>query len=70
MDCSPPGFLPEEFSRQEYSGGLPRPPAGDLPDPGMELPSLVAPALQVGSLPLSHQGSPLLCTDAYNSREL
>ena len=25
-----------EFSRQEYWSGLPRPPPGDLPDPGME----------------------------------
>ena len=25
-----------EFSRQEYWGGLPFPPAGDLPDPGIE----------------------------------
>ena len=24
------------FSRQEYWSGLPRPPPGDLPDPGME----------------------------------
>ena len=31
---------------------------GDLPDPGIEPKSPVAPALQVDSLPLSHQGSP------------
>ena len=24
------------FSRQEYSGGLPFPPPGDLPDPGIK----------------------------------
>ena len=24
------------FSRQEYWSGLPRPPSGDLPDPGIE----------------------------------
>ena len=35
------------FSRQEYWSGLPCPPAGDLPDPGIELAS---PALQAGSL--------------------
>ena len=46
------------FSRQEYWSGLPRPPPGDLPDPGMAPPSPVAPALQVDSLPLSHQGKP------------
>ena len=28
------------FSRQEYWSGLPCPPPGDLPDPGMELASL------------------------------
>ena len=44
-------------SRQEYWSGLPCPPPGDLPDPGTEP---TAPALQAGSLPLSHQGSPLL----------
>ena len=33
------------FSRQEYWGGLPCPPAGDLPDLGVEPPSLMGPAL-------------------------
>ena len=36
-----------EFSRQEYGSGLPFPPLGDLPDPGMEHGS---PALQADSL--------------------
>ena len=40
--------------RQEYWSGL-CPPPGDLPDPGIKPGS---PALQVDSLPLSHQGSP------------
>ena len=40
--------LSMEFSRQEYWSGLPCPSPGDLPDPGMELISLVFPAL-VGS---------------------
>ena len=39
--------LSMDFSRQEYWSGLPFPPPGDLPDPGME-PSF--PALQVDSL--------------------
>ena len=43
------------FSRQEYWSGLPCPPPGDLPTPGIKPRS---PALQVDSLPLSHQGSP------------
>ena len=35
------------FSRQEYCGGLPCPPPGDLPDPGIEPASPASPALQV-----------------------
>ena len=50
--------LSMRFSRQEYWSGLPCPPPGDLPDPGIEPTSPVAPALQAVSLPLSHQGSP------------
>ena len=38
--------------------GLPLPPPGDLPDPGIELVFLKSPALQADSLPLSHLGSP------------
>ena len=33
------------FSRQEYWSGLPRPPPGDLSDPGIEPTSLRSPAL-------------------------
>ena len=33
------------FSRQEYWSGLPCPPAGDLPNPGIESASLMSPAL-------------------------
>ena len=43
------------FPRQEYWSALPFPSAGDLSNPGIEPMSL---ALQVGSLPLSHQESP------------
>ena len=39
--------LSMEFSRQEYWNGLPFPPPGDLPDPGVEPRSL---ALQTDSL--------------------
>ena len=46
-------------SRQEYWSGLPCPPPGDLPNPGMEPASLGALVLQVESLLLSHRGSPL-----------
>ena len=33
------------FSRQEYWSGLPFPPPGDLPDPGIQLMSLISSAL-------------------------
>ena len=33
------------FSRQEYKGGLPCPPLGDLPNPGIEPASLMSPTL-------------------------
>ena len=48
------------FSRWEYWSGLPCPPPGDFPYPGIEPMSSAAPALQADSLALSHQGSPLL----------
>ena len=36
MDCGPPGPLPVGLSRQECCSGLPCPPPGDLPDPGIK----------------------------------
>ena len=36
------------FSRQKYWNGLPFPPSGDLPDPGIEPVSLRSPALTDG----------------------
>ena len=60
MDCSLPvhGGLhvvlcPCGFSRQEYWNGLPCPPPGDLPNPGIEPRS---PALQADSLPAEPHG--------------
>ena len=39
--------LSAEFSRQEYWSGLPSPPPGDLPDPGIEPSSpVLSPALE------------------------
>ena len=38
------------FSRKEYQSGLPCPPPGDLPNPGIELVSPVVPALQAEPL--------------------
>ena len=40
--------LSVELSRQEYWSGLPCPPPGDLPDPGIEPTSLSSPALAGG----------------------
>ena len=45
---------------QEYRSGLPCPPPGDLPDPGIEPTSLMSPAFKVGSLPLVPPGKPLI----------
>ena len=45
VDYSPPGPLSVGFSRQEYWSGLPCPPPGHLPDPGIKLTSLTSPAL-------------------------
>ena len=36
MDCSHQAPLFREFSRQEYWSGLPFPPPGDVPNPGIE----------------------------------
>ena len=46
------------FPRQEYWSGLPFPPPGDLPNPGIESNSPVVPSCQADSLPLSHLGNP------------
>ena len=47
------------FSRQEHWSGLPCLPPGDLPDPGMEPPSLMSPALIGDSSHLAPPGNPL-----------
>ena len=52
-DCQDP--LSMGFSRQEYWRGLPCPPPGDLPDPGIEPQS---PALKADSLPTEPPGKP------------
>ena len=50
------------FSRQEYWSGLPRPPPGDLPDPGIEPVSPMSPALAGGFLTASATWEALLMT--------
>ena len=44
------------FFRQESWSGLPFPPPGDLPDPGIQP---VSPALQADSLPSEIAGKPM-----------
>ena len=45
VNCSLPGSLSMEFSMEEYWSGLPCPPAGTLPNPGIEPMSFLSPAL-------------------------
>ena len=42
---------------QEYWKGLPFPPPGDLPDPGLEPTSPAPPALAGGFFTMCHQGN-------------
>ena len=53
MDYSLPGSLFMDFSRQEYCSGLPFPPPGDLPNPGIEPES---PVLAGGFFPTEPPG--------------
>ena len=50
--------LSMEFSRQEYSSGLPFPTPGDLPDPGIKQVSPVSPALAGGFFTTVPPGKP------------
>ena len=51
--------LSMEFCRQEYWRGLPFPPPGYLPDPGIKPAFPGSPALQADSLPAESLGKPL-----------
>ena len=57
MDCTPPSSS-VRFSRQEYWAGLPFPPPGDLPNPGVKPESSESPALQADSLLTEPPGKP------------
>ena len=52
------------FSRPEYWSGLPCPPPGDLPNPGIEPNS---PTLQADSLPSEPPGKPAMWETWFNS---
>ena len=56
MDVACQDPLSMGFPRQEYWSGLPFPPPGNLPDPGLEPTSPVSPTLQVNSLPTEPSG--------------
>ena len=61
MDHSLPGSLFIDFSRQEDCSGLPFPPPGDLPNPGIESES---PALAGGFFTTEPPGKPSNVEDA------
>ena len=55
MDCTPPASSVHGVLQARIQEGLPCPPPGDLPNPGVELRS---PALQTDSLPTVPPGKP------------
>ena len=59
------GPLSMGFSRQQCWNGLPCPPPGNFPNPGIETVSLAASALQADSSPLCLLQSPLSSLKAY-----
>ena len=58
------------FSRQEYWNGLPRPPPGDLSNPGIERISLTSPALAGISLQLALPGKLLQGREACKFQDI
>ena len=56
------------FSRQEYGRGLPCPPPGDLPDPGIEPESPKSPALAGGFLTTSTTWEAHVCPNPQHVR--
>ena len=61
--------LPIEFPKQEYWNGLPLLPPGDLPNPGVELASPVAPVFQADSVPLNEMRRNCPVTGEHEGRE-
>ena len=56
--CQAPLFM--GLSKQEYWSGLPCPSSEDLTGPGIRPMPPTSPALEDGSLPMSHLGRPCL----------
>ena len=57
--------LSMEFPRQEYWSGLPFPPPGDLPNPGIKPISLAAPTFAGGFFPIVPPGKSLEMNSGY-----
>ena len=58
------------FSRKVYWGGLPCPPPGDLPDPGIEPVSLMSPAVAGGFLTTSATWEALKSCSAAKNKQI
>ena len=58
MDCSPPGSSSMGFFRQECWRGLPFPPPGDLPNPGIKTASPMSTSLTGGFFNTEPLGKP------------
>ena len=59
MDCSLPGPSVHEVLQARYWSGLPCPPPGDLPHPGIEPASFTSPALAGRFFTLAPPGKPI-----------
>ena len=57
MDCSTPGSSVHEISQARYLSGLPFPPPGVLPSPGMEPMGMCLLHWRANALPLSNRES-------------
>ena len=58
VDCSPPGSSVHGILQAKHWSGLPCPPPGDLPDPGIEL------ALQADSFPSEPRVYSIICKNS------
>ena len=61
MDCSLPGSSVHGILQARIQDGLPCPPPGALPNPGIEPESLMSPPLASGLFTAEPPGKPLGC---------
>ena len=66
--CQAPLFM--GFPRQEYWSGLPFPPPGVLPDPGIKPTFPMSPVLQVDSLSTKPSGKPICKTPRRSNQSI